>query len=295
MPLGGGCYAVGEEITLKLNLQKLVVASLVIIGTIITYMDKTAKTTITKDTSPSSTTRTNEPMPAASTTASCAEQFVQGTAPKLLNTKLENKTQRLCFTEFAVLHSGVTHTPLWAAEHLTAKKVQKDIERKDNFHAEPALSEADRSELADYSNSGYDRGHLAPAADMSTARAMTESFSLANMTPQNPTNNRGLWSDIESRTRDLTKQRGELYVVSGVIFAGSAIKRVNNRVFVPANYFKAIFDAKTGESGAYLVTNNDSPDYKTVSITELSKIAGIDPFPSISATSKNKVMPLPKP
>lgn len=280
---------------MKLNLQKLVVASLLIVSAVIACSEKTSKTSSPQNNSPSSTTRSNEPIPAASTTASCAEQFVQGTAPKLLNTKLEAKTQRLCFTEFAVLHSGLTRTPLWAAERLTAKKVQKDIERKDNFHAEPALPEADRSELADYSNSGYDRGHLAPAADMSTARAMTESFSLANMTPQNSTNNRGLWSDIESRTRDLTKQRGELYVVSGVIFSGSAIKRVNNRVFVPTSYFKAIYDAKTGESGAYLVANNDSKDYKTVSIAELSKIAGIDPFPSLSATSKNKVMTLPKP
>ena len=280
---------------MKLNLQKLVVASLLIVSAVIACSEKTSKTSSPQNDSPSSTTRSNEPMPAASTTASCVEQFAQGAAPKLLNTKLEAKTQRLCFTEFAVLHSGVTRTPLWAAEHLTAKKVQKDIERKDNFHAEPALPEADRSELADYSNSGYDRGHLAPAADMSTARAMTESFSLANMTPQNSTNNRGLWSDIESHTRDLTKQRGELYVVSGVIFSGSAIKRVNNRVFVPTSYFKAIYDAKTGESGAYLVANNDSKDYKTVSIADIAKIAGIDPFPSISATSKNKVMTLPKP
>ncbi len=245
---------------------------------------------------PAPTTRSAaEPTPVASTTASCAEQFYKGTAPTLLNSKLASKTQRLCFTEFAILHSGVTRTPLWAAEHLTAAKVKTYIERKDNFHAEQALSKDERSELADYSGSGYDRGHLAPAADMATTTAMSESFSLANMTPQNSTNNRGLWADLEGATRDFVKQRGDVYVVSGVIFSGSSIKRINNRVFVPTSYFKAIYDVKTGESGAYLVANNESTNYKTVSIAELSKVAGIDPFPSASATSKNKVMTLPKP
>jgi endonuclease G len=91
----------------------------------------------------------------------------------------------------------------------------------------------------------------------------------------------------------LATKRGELYVVSGVIFAGTAIKRLNKRVFIPTSYFKAIYDPKTGDSGAYLVPNDASNDYKTVSINELVKVAGIEPFPTVSASSKAKAMTLP--
>ena len=230
-----------------------------------------------------------------SSDSACAAQYVDGTQPQLTNSKLAAKTRTLCFAEFAVLHSGVTRTPLWASEHLTYNELLMDIDRKDNFHAEATLPEDERAELADYVGSGYDRGHLAPAADMPSVEAMSESFSLANMTPQNATNNRGIWSSMESKTRDLAKQRGELYVVSGAIFAGTALQRINNRVLVPSSYFKAVYDANTGESGAYWVANDGNRNYKILSIAELTQTAGIDPFPSISTFSKNNKMSLPTP
>ena len=223
----------------------------------------------------------------------CASSYVSGTAPTLTNDKLKAKTQELCFLDYAVLHSGVTRTPLWAAEHLTKRGLAKKVDRDDDFHAELSLPKDQRAELEDYSGSGYDRGHLAPAADMTTDKAMRESFSLANMTPQLPAHNRGLWSSLEKKTRALATSRGELYVVSGVIFAGSSITRINKRVFVPTSYFKAVYDPKTGESGAYLVPHDDSKDYKIISIDELVKVSSIDPFPGISASNKGKTMKLP--
>lgn len=225
----------------------------------------------------------------------CPQHHPNGAMPQLVNPKLAAKTRALCFTEFAVLHSGVTRTPLWASEHITYAELLMDIDRTGKFYAEPRLPADERAELADYAGSGYDRGHLAPAGNMPSVEAMRESFSLANMTPQNPTNNRGLWANIESRTRDLAKQRGELYVVSGAIFAGETLQRINNRVLVPSHYFKAIYDANTGESGAYWVANDASKHYKMLSIAELTQLAGIDPFPSVDAYSKANPMPLPKP
>ena len=230
---------------------------------------------------------------ASSADSACAAQYVDGTPPQLTNAKLASKTRTLCFSEYAVLHSGVTRTPLWASEHLSYNELLMDIDRKDNFHAESSLPEDERAELADYAGSGYDRGHLAPAADMPSVEAMSESFSLANMTPQNPTNNRGLWSSIESKTRDMAMQRGELFVVSGAIFAGASLQRSPG--LVPTSYFKAVYDANTGESGAYWVANDANRNYKMLSIAELTPMAGVDPFPSISDSSKNSRMPLPQP
>ena len=237
--------------------------------------------------------KTEHKKPSVTDITGCSDSYVDGVSPKLTNTKLEAKTQVICFADYAVLHSGVTKTPLWAAEHLVKRGLAKDIKRDDDFHTELSLPRDQRAELADYVGSGYDRGHLAPAADMTTDKAMRESFSLANMTPQLPAHNRGLWSSLEKKTRDLAMKRGELYVVSGAIFTGSSIKRINKRVFVPTSYFKAVYDPKTGESGAYLVPHDDSKDYETVSIDELVKVAGIDPFPEIPVSSKKITMKLP--
>jgi endonuclease G len=274
---------------LKQGITTKALAALFVLSTLTACASNSANTPAV------STASTNAANTTDPSSVSCAAQYVDGTQPRLTNAKLAPKTRTLCFSAYSVLHSGVTRTPLWASEHLTYAELLMDIDRKDNFHAEPSLPADERSELADYAGSGYDRGHLAPAGDMPSVEAMSESFSLANMTPQNPTNNRGLWSSIESKTRDLAMQRGELYVVSGAIFASASIQRINNRVFVPTNYFKAIYDANTGESGAYLVANDATRNYKVVSINELTQTAGIDPFPSISAYSKSSAMALPQP
>ena len=173
--------------------------------------------------------------------------------------------------------------------------VANKVERVDTFHAETALPAEERAELSDYAKSGYDRGHLAPAADMPTETAQQESFSLANMTPQAPGNNRGIWSEMEGVVRKMVQKRGELYVVSGPLFQGKTIKRLNGRVFVPTDYFKAVYDPKTQDAGSYLVANEKTKDYKVISIEELTQLTGIDPFPSIAETSRRQAMELPPP
>ena len=135
--------------------------------------------------------------------SACPQFFVGGTAPNLANPKLAARTRELCYSKFAVLHSGVTRTPLWSAEHLT--RVQLDaaraLDREGTFHSDPHLPKRERAELADYARSGFDRGHMAPSGDMPDRQAQQESFSLANIVPQNPDNNRDLWSDIEAAVR----------------------------------------------------------------------------------------------
>ncbi len=227
----------------------------------------------------------------------CSKFFVAGKPPLLVNTKLQAKTQPICFSGFAVLHSGVTRTPLYAAEYMNKSRLYRarQIAREDSFHAEKSLPETDRAELADYTNSGYDRGHLAPAADMPSARAQSDSFSLANMTPQNPNNNRGIWSDLESSTRGLVTKRGELYIVSGPMFIGTKLKRLKNRVLVPSHYYKAIYDPKAQEAGAYVVENISNAVPQVLSLAELTKMAGIQVFPSLPASVQNQAMRLPIP
>ncbi|WP_420229746.1 DNA/RNA non-specific endonuclease [Psychrobacter sp. ER1] len=121
---------------------------------------------------------------------------------------------------FAVMYSGVSRTPLWSAEHLDRTRLQqaKQIDREDSFHEESKLPKSARASLSDYSGSGYDRGHLAPNANMANRSQQYDSFSLANIAPQSPRNNRYIWRNIESATRYLTQQYGEVYTITGVAF-----------------------------------------------------------------------------
>jgi endonuclease G, mitochondrial len=193
--------------------------------------------------------------------------------------------------------SGVTRTPLYSAEHLTRERIRsaKDTKRKNDFHEEMRLPAADRSVLADYARSGFDRGHLAPSGDMPDRQSQYESFSLANMIPQDPDNNRHLWEGIENAVRDLVLEDGEVYVVTGPIFQGATLQRLHERVLVPTGVFKAIYDPRRNAAGVYVVDNAPGMGWKAVSAAELQRLVGIDVFPSLPAEVKERLMNLPEP
>ncbi|WP_370693955.1 DNA/RNA non-specific endonuclease [Methylobacterium sp. NEAU K] len=228
---------------------------------------------------------------------SCPALFAGGQAPVLTNPKLLARTIPLCFEAFAVLHSGITRTPIYSAEHLTRASVAdaRKVARDDAFHEEQRLPADARASLEDYVRSGYDRGHLAPAGDMPTESAQAESFSLANIVPQNRVLNRGLWADIEESTRRLASRRGSIFVVTGVIFSGDAVQQIKGGVLVPTQLFKALYDPASGEAGAYLARNGESRDWRAVSIDDLNREAGIDVFPGLPAAARTSAMSLPDP
>lgn len=227
----------------------------------------------------------------------CEKHFFQKATPEFTRKALQANTTGLCFEAFAVMHSGISKTPLWSAEHLTrdSLKAAKEVKREDSFHAEATLPPKHGAELADYAHSGFDRGHMAPAADMPTVQAQHESFSLANVVPQNRKNNQVLWSAIEGATRHLVNVRGELYVITGPVFEGDKIERINGRVFVPTQVFKAVVDPSANEGAAWIAPNDDSGNYQVISIAELEKKTGINLFPKLPDAAKQKAMELPEP
>lgn len=235
-------------------------------------------------------------VPVSVAATACPQHFVAGQPPTITEAKLKPRTQEVCFVAYAVLHSGVSRTPLYAAEHLQRDNLvlAKKLSRKDSFHAETALPASDRAELDDYQRSGYDRGHLAPNADMPTREAQRESFSLANMVPQIHANNAGVWAGIEAAARSLAMEEGEVYVVSGPVFVGSNIKKVGN-VLVPTHLWKAIYSPKQQRAGAYLITNDEAKDYAAMSIVDLEKMVGLNVWPSLPLKIREAGMTLPKP
>jgi len=222
----------------------------------------------------------------------CPEHFTGGQAPDLTNQKLAARTQDICYSGFALKHSGITRTSLYSAEHLTRDHLAqaKGLKRNSRFHPDPNLPASERAELRHYARSGYDRGHVAPSADMPDKNSQQECFSLANMVPQDPNNNRGVWEGIESTVRMLARERGDLYVISGPIYGGDTILRIGGAVMVPTQLYKAVYDPVRREAGAYLVDNAAGAQPVMISIAELEKITGISLFPAVSAGIKARAM-----
>lgn len=173
--------------------------------------------------------------------------------------------------------------------HLTPEHINGTAERKDNFKIDPLVSTGSAS-LADYVGSGYDRGHLAPAAAMKINQtAMDESFYMSNMSPQHPSCNRGRWKSLETKVREWVIAEGELYVVSGPIFKDNIESIGENAVTVPGYYYKVIYDGEDKMIG-FILPNEKCPDDLVdyvVSVDSIESLTGIDFFSSLYDNTEN--------
>lgn len=131
----------------------------------------------------------------------------------------------------------------WSAYCLTEEELVKNAKRSDDFRADPEIATGSATP-ADYKKSGYDRGHLSPAADFAfDQNAMSETFYMSNMSPQKGGLNRGIWKDLEAEVRLWAKNFGRVYVVSGPILEKPAEEYQSigeNQVAVPEFYYKVI-------------------------------------------------------
>lgn len=226
--------------------------------------------------------------------SSCLSGFYREQPPFLSKASLEKDTYPLCFNGFNVMYSGVSKTPLWSAEHLYPARLSEKIKREDSFHEELQVSERHRALLSDYRGSGYDRGHMAPNGDMSNKESQADSFSLANMVPQAPKNNQKIWRELEEATRAMvTKQKQDVYVVTGPVFANKKLKTIGNGVFVPTAVYKAIYIPEKNIIGAYYAPNNDSLQVQIISVCKLEEMTGINIFPQLNEDKKRNVYQLP--
>jgi endonuclease G, mitochondrial len=213
----------------------------------------------------------------------CRDEFANGMPPVIPHVKaLEPRA--LCFDEFAVLHSGLSHTPVYVAERLNGRLLldARYNHRTNRFFADARLPRSERAELDDYRGSGFDRGHMAPAADMATEEAMAQSFSLANMVPQAPINNRKAWASIEKATRHYAmRAAGDVYVITGPVFDKGPMTIGADHVWVPQHLFKLVYDPATHRAWVHWLDNtNEARSGKPISYEELVKRTGIEFLPT---------------
>ena len=151
--------------------------------------------------------------------------------------------QRRDFSHYSLCYRESYEQAEWSAYRLDREELHKTTTRTDDFRPDPLITTGSAS-LADYRKSGYDRGHLSPAADFSfDENAMSETFYMSNMSPQTAGLNRGLWKDLESHVRYLCRRYGRVYVISGPVLNKdcSEFETIGpNKVAVPQSYYKVL-------------------------------------------------------
>ena len=204
--------------------------------------------------------------------------------------------------EEIIKHTGYTlsyneehELPSYAAYELTREEVLGNTARDDNFREDPYVRTGSAT-LEDYRGSGYDRGHLAPAADFKwSEKAMDDTFYMSNMAPQDPSFNRGIWADLEAVVRNMAYDEGRIYVVTGPVLTDGPYETIgDSEVSVPKEFYKVILKYEGDESkaiGFLLENKNSKRDLESFakSVDEIEEVTGIDFFPKLDDAIEEKV------
>lgn len=221
----------------------------------------------------------------------------------------ERDTHKLPHLEIPFIHTGeeiIYHTGYtlsynekheqanWVAYELTDEKTKSLFKRSNKFMEDPQVSTGSAKD-DDYVRSGYDRGHLAPAADMSWSLAtMTESFYYSNMSPQDPGFNRGIWKKLEEKVRSWAQEYHSIYITTGPVLSQGLPFIGPDKVSIPHYYYKVILDytSPTPKGIGFIIPNeksNTTLEQFVVSIDEVEKITGIDFFYRLPDNEENYI------
>ena len=196
---------------------------------------------------------------------------------------------------YTTAYNSEARIPFWVAWHLTREHTEGNVKRpRKAFHEDDDVDYPKATD-DDYYNSGYDRGHMCPAADNKWDEdAMMESFLFTNMCPQNHGLNVGDWNEMENQCRRWAKKYGDIYIVCGPILYKSTHKRIGrNKVVVPEAFFKVVMRT-TPEPAAigFVYKNKDGNrpkgDYVNT-VDEVERITGFDFFPNLDDDVEDKI------
>ena len=178
-------------------------------------------------------------------------------------------------------------TPQWVAWVLTDREAEGTLPRHDHFAPDPEVRGA-KAYPDDYKYAGYDRGHMAPAADMKwSERAMRESFYMTNICPQNRNLNRGDWQDLEEAERSLARRFGAVAITAGPIYSQPQPPRIGaHKVAVPDAFFKVLLVGypQQPQAFAYVMRNEAGSrplSYYQHTVNEVEELTGMDFFPGL--------------
>lgn len=194
-------------------------------------------------------------------------------------------------SEQVITHIGYTvsfnpewNIPNWVAYVLTKEETMGTEARAKHFLPDPQVTN-NPVVTSDYSHSGYDRGHMAPAADMKWSKqVMQESFYMTNMCPQNHSINAGDWKDLEEFGRDLAVEYDSIHIVCGPIVHSTEHTIGQERsIVVPEAFFKAFLRLTSNGWSAIAYRMPNAPSNQPLmtymhTIDEIENEIGIDLF-----------------
>lgn len=203
--------------------------------------------------------------------------------------------QTIRHTGFTLCYDADYKTPYWVAWTLTPAKLSGDVARTNKFLPDPMVRGA-QAVTKDYTNSGYDRGHMAPAADMKwSIAAMRESFYLTNVCPQNRNLNRGDWNDLEEAVRTWARRYGPVYVCAGPLYFNKRPTRIGaNGVAVPDAFFKVVLIGYPQHPRAYgFIFANRAGSQRLEAyqrtVDDVERTAGMDFFSALPDNVENRI------
>jgi endonuclease G len=206
----------------------------------------------------------------------------------------QNTEHIICHTGYCLEYDYNYKLAKWVAYELTNTETQGTFARNDKFTPDPQITRNSAS-LGDYKKSGYDRGHLAPAADMKwSAEAMRESFYLSNMSPQDKSFNRGIWKKLEEQTRNWAIENKAVYITTGPILEKGLPTIGPNQIPVPKAFYKVILDYSQPDIKAigFIIPNQGSSlplSNFALSIDAIEKQTHIDFFSKVPDEIENHV------
>lgn len=167
--------------------------------------------------------------------------------------------REVCRQGYALGFDSEWHEPRWVEYTLSGDHTFGCLDRsKFPFRADPLLAES--AHPSDYTHSGYDLGHMAPAQDGAwDSSVMKDFFLLSNIAPQLPGLNRAEWERLEEAVRAWAWARGEVVVIVGPIVGGKAARIGTTGVAVPLGFYKVVVDPKTHEALAFMMPQKPEP------------------------------------
>lgn len=171
---------------------------------------------------------------------------------------------------------------------ITPEKLNGEAKRKNNFKPDPLLPEQFSAQDEDYYKSGFDRGHLCPAADMKESQScMDKSFYYSNMSPQKAGFNRGIWKKLEAQVREWCLNSDSIRVFTGPIFSKSDTTLGTNKVTIPKRYYKTIlrYHGSIKDMIGFVLNNESSKnDLSTFiySVDSIENLINLDLYSSLS-------------
>lgn len=180
----------------------------------------------------------------------------------------------------------------WVYYLLTSEMINGKYQRTENFRNDNKVTSGS-AHKSDYFKSGYDRGHLAPAGDMKiSSTSMSESFLLSNISPQNPSFNRGGWKRLETQVRSWVLSENEMFVVTGPVLSNPIGSIGSNSVTIPRYFYKIVYSKLENKMIGLLMPNkkiNNELKYYVKSVDYIENLTGIDFFHQLDDKYEDKL------